>query len=440
MALRYLTAGESHGPELNIILEGIPANMPLLAAEIDAELRRRQAGYGRGGRMKIERDQVFFTGGIRHGRTFGGAPIGMKILNRDHDKWQHAMSAAPVDLNDEEVQNQLQEKFISRVRPGHADLAGTIKYNAPDVRDILERSSARETTSRVAAGAVAKKLLSLFGIQIFSHVLRIGEVEAGESMDLSALALSEFIAKVESSDFRIYDAEKTSDKETSREKKLKKYVDEIRKAGDTVGGLIEVFAVGVPIGLGSHTQWDARIDAKIAAALMSTHTVKSVEFGMGRGVSENPGSAVHDQIYINPDYTVIPDSIDKADFFTTTSLGILDSTTESVGRYFRYTRKTNNLGGIEGGMTNGMPIACTVAVKPIPTLVTALDSIDLMTQSPSPSHFERSDVCVVPAAGVVLEAMMALSIAEAFLAKFGGDSMHELATNYFSYLRQVNLK
>ncbi len=440
MALRYLTAGESHGPELSIILEGIPANMPLLAADIDAELRRRQAGYGRGGRMKIERDQVFFTGGIRHGRTFGGAPIGMKILNRDHDKWQHAMSAAPVDLNDEEVQNQLQEKFISRVRPGHADLAGAIKYNAPDVRDILERSSARETTSRVAAGAVAKKLLSLFGIQIFSHVLRIGEVEAGSHVDLAGLELSKFMAQVESSDFRIYDAEKEGDKESPREKKLKKHIDEVRKAGDTVGGLIEVFALGVPVGLGTHTQWDGRIDAKIAAALMSTHTVKSVEFGMGRAVSQNLGSNVHDQIYINPDYTVIPDGIDKADFFTTVSLGILDSSSESVARYFRYMRKTNNLGGIEGGMTNGMPIACTVAVKPIPTLVSALESIDLMTQSPSPSHFERSDVCVVPAAGVVLEAMMALSIAEAFLAKFGGDSMHELATNYFSYLKQVNLK
>jgi len=440
MALRYLTAGESHGPELNIILEGIPANMPLLAEDIDLELRRRQSGYGRGGRMKIERDQVFFTAGVRHGRSFGGAPIGMKILNRDHDKWRHAMSAAPVDLEDEEVQQQLQEKFISRVRPGHADLAGAIKYNAPDVRDILERSSARETTSRVAAGAVAKKLLSLFGIQVFSHVLRIGEVEAGSSVSLSDFALAEFAQQVESSDFRIYDADKDGDKESPREKKLKKYIDDVRKAGDTVGGLIEVFALGVPVGLGSHTQWDGRIDAKIAAALMSTHTVKSVEFGMGRGVSKNLGSAVHDQIYINPDYTVIPDDIDKADFFTTVSLGILDSSAESVSRYFRYTRRTNNLGGIEGGMTNGMPLVCTVAVKPIPTLVSALESIDLMTQSPSPSHFERSDVCVVPAAGVVLEAMMALSIAEAFLAKFGGDSMHELATNYFSYLKQVNLK
>ncbi len=440
MTLRYLTAGESHGPELSIILEGIPANMPLLAADVDYELRRRQAGYGRGGRMKIERDQVFFTGGVRHGRTFGGAPIGMKILNRDHDKWQHAMSAAPVDLADEEVQNQLQEKFISRVRPGHADLAGAIKYNAPDVRDILERSSARETTSRVAAGAVAKKLLSLFGIQVFSHVLRIGEISVATNVDHSKLALAEFVQQVEASDFRIYDAEKTAGAETQQEKKFKKHVDEIRKAGDTVGGLIEVFALGLPVGLGTHTQWDGRIDAKIAAALMSTHTVKSVEFGMGRGVSEAPGSAVHDQIYINPDYTVILDGLDKADFFTAVSLGILDSSTESVSRYFRYMRKTNNLGGIEGGMTNGMPIVCKVAVKPIPTLVSALDSIDLMTQSPSPSHFERSDVCVVPAAGVVLEAMMALSIAEAFLAKFGGDSMHELATNYFSYLKQVNLK
>lgn len=401
MTLRFLTAGESHGPELNIILEGIPANMSLLKEDVDVDLRRRQAGYGRGARMKIEKDQAFFTAGVRHGRTFGGAPVGMKIINKDHEKWLYAMSPAPVDETIPEIKEQLDARFISKVRPGHADLAGAVKYNATDVRDILERSSARETTSRVAVGAVCKKFLSHFGIEIFSHVLNIGEISlSAEAESLrKSLTYAEFKAKVEESELRICDVADT-------ETQMKEYINQIRKKGDTVGGTVEVFALGVPVGLGSHVQWDRRLDGLIAQALMSVHTVKSVEIGMGKGVGEHLGSVVQDQIFLD---------------------------TAKVNKEFRYSRKSNNLGGIEGGMSNGEPIVCKVGVKPIPTLVSTLDSIDLETQNDSKSHFERSDVCVVPAAGVVLEAMLAFTITKAFLEKFGADSMEEIMRNFQAY-------
>jgi len=409
--LRFLTSGESHGPELNIILEGIPANLGLLAEDVDLDLKRRQAGYGRGGRMKIETDKVIFTGGVRHGRTFGGAPIAMKLINKDHEKWLNVMSSKPVDTSDPEVQKQLEDKFISRVRPGHADFAGALKYHAEDVRDILERSSARETTSRVAVGAVCKKFLQEFGIEIYSHVLRIGELESATNnqnwwSDLDQDEYSKRKQLIENSELRIYDPSGLEDQ------KFKDYIDSIRKKGDTVGGLLEVFALGVPVGLGSHVQWDRRLDGLIAQALMSIHTVKSVEIGIGDQVSELLGSQVHDQIFLNQD------SSDNSDL--------------------RYTRKTNNSGGIEGGMSNGMPITCRVGVKPIPTLVSKLASVDLSTKTESESHFERSDVCVVPAAGVVLEAMLAFVIAKVFLEKFGGDSMQEISRNYKAYLEQCS--
>ena len=409
--LRFLTSGESHGPELNIILEGIPANLGLLAEDVDLDLKRRQAGYGRGGRMKIETDKVIFTGGVRHGRTFGGAPIAMKLINKDHEKWLNVMSSKPVDTSDPEVQKQLEDKFISRVRPGHSDFAGALKYHAEDVRDILERSSARETTSRVAVGAVCKKFLQEFGIEIYSHVLRIGELESATNnqnwwSDLDQDEYSKRKQLIENSELRIYDPSGLEDQ------KFKDYIDSIRKKGDTVGGLLEVFALGVPVGLGSHVQWDRRLDGLIAQALMSIHTVKSVEIGIGDQVSELLGSQVHDQIFLNQD------SSDNSDL--------------------RYTRKTNNSGGIEGGMSNGMPITCRVGVKPIPTLVSKLASVDLSTKTESESHFERSDVCVVPAAGVVLEAMLAFVIAKVFLEKFGGDSMQEISRNYKAYLEQCS--
>lgn len=410
--LRFLTSGESHGPELNIILEGIPANMDLLAEHIDIDLKRRQAGYGRGGRMKIETDKVIFTGGVRHGRTFGGAPVAMKLINKDHEKWLNVMSSKPVNESDPEIKKQLDDKFISRVRPGHADFAGALKYDACDVRDILERSSARETTSRVAVGAVCKQFLKHFGVEIYSHVLQIGQMSvatADESWWLDA-PQDQYLSRkqqIENSELRIYDPSGREDQ------KFKDYIDSIRKKGDTVGGLIEVFALGVPVGLGSHVQWDRRLDGLIAQALMSIHTVKSVEIGIGDQVAELLGSQVHDQIFLNQ---------------------------ETQEDSSRYTRKTNNSGGIEGGMTNGMPITCKVGVKPIPTLVSKLASVDLASKTESESHFERSDVCVVPAAGVVLEAMLAFVIARAFLEKFGGDSMQEILRNYQGYAAQSSAR
>lgn len=423
--LRFLSSGESHGPELNIILEGIPANMELLEDDINHDLKRRQGGYGRGGRMKIETDKVIFTGGIRHGRSFGGAPLAMKLINKDHQKWLNVMNFAPVDDKDPEVKSQLDEKYISKVRPGHADLAGALKYNAPDVRDILERSSARETTSRVATGAVCKKFLSYFGIEVFSHVLRIGPVAVDNGdinpSNFNHADLAKFKEKVDASEFRVYDSK--------NETALKQCIDETRKKGDTLGGVLEVFARGVPVGLGTHVQWDRRLDAIIAQSLMSVHTVKSVELGSGLNVGTDYGSEVHDQIYINENYKNAADlSIDDlgADF--------------NFKDYFRYTRKTNNLGGFEGGMTNGEPILARVAVKPIPTLVSKLDAVDLDTKAASLSHFERSDVCVVPAAGVVLEAMLAYSLAEAILDKFAGDSITETQANYLNYLKQISLR
>lgn len=410
-AFRFLTSGESHGPELNIIVEGIPANLDLLEEDINTDLRRRQGGYGRGGRMKIEKDKVIFTGGVRHGRTFGGAPVAMKLINKDHQKWLNVMSAAPVDENDPEVKKQLDEKYISKVRPGHADFAGAIKYDAPDVRDILERSSARETTSRVAVGGLCKKFLAQFGIEVFSHVLRIGEMTIPEEnkawwLDLDEAEYQKRKEIIESSELRIYDPSGKEDQ------KYKDYIDSIRKKGDTVGGLLEIFVKGAPVGLGSHAQWDRRLDGLIAQAMMSTHTVKSVEIGIGDEVAEILGSQVHDQIYRD----------------------------ESSSDELKYTRQSNKLGGTEGGMTNGMPITCRVGVKPIPTLISKLDSVDLDTKGNAESHFERSDICVVPAAGVVLEAMMAIVITQAFLEKFGGDSMAEIKRNYNNYQDYVRTK
>ncbi len=434
MDLRFLTSGESHGPELNIILEGIPSNMPLSAEDIDTDLKRRQGGYGRGGRMKIETDKVIFTAGIRHARTFGGAPIGMKLLNKDHQKWLNVMSAAAVDESDPKVKEELEEKLFTNARPGHADLAGAMKYNVEDIRDILERSSARETTSRVAVGGVCKKLLSLFGINIFSHVLRIGEIGLdekelqdglieGKKLDRMGADFKKFRDKVEDSEVRCY-----SDKLSEA---MKKHIDAIRKEGDSLGGLIEVFATGVPIGLGSHVQWDRKLDGDIAKALMSVHTVKSVEIGLGKDVAYTAGTKVHDELFVNESFAGHQDAsgdADSIDFHGDEYKKPFD---------FRYFRNTNNLGGLEGGMTNGMPVTCKVAVKPIPTVVKQLNSVDIATKSQSKSHYERSDVCVVPAAGVVLEAMLAYALARSFLEKFGGDSIEEVARNYQGYLEQT---
>ena len=396
MPIRFLTAGESHGPELNIIVDGIPAGLDLVPEDINKDLKRRQGGYGRGGRMKIEKDQVIFTGGVRLGKTIGG-PISLKIINNDFKNWEIPMSSLPQDLNNVEIKEKIQSKFVSRVRPGHADLSGAVKFGHDDIRNVLERSSARETTSRVATGAVCKAFLNKFNINVFSYVLRIGQA----SVDEKTLGndYNNLFANAEASEVRCPDPVISE--------KMKEVINEARTNGDTVGGLIQIAVTGVPIGLGSYTHWDKRLNGKIAGALMSVHTVKSVEIGLGRLVAENFGSSVHDQIYVDPEWR---------------------------NDRFRYKRKTNNSGGIEGGMSTGEPIVCTVSTKPIPTLIKPLDSIDIKTKTNTQAHFERSDICVVPAAGVVLESMLAYVISDSLLEKFGGDSLSEILDNYKRYL------
>lgn len=397
MTLRFLTSGESHGPELNIIVDGIPSGLELNPDDINKDLKRRQGGYGRGGRMKIEKDSVIFTGGVRHGFTLGGT-ISARIINNDFKNWDTVMSPEQVDMNDPSVREKVESKFVSKARPGHADLTGAIKYNHEDIRNVLERSSARETTGRVVAGGIFKKFLQVLNVEIYSYVIRIGKVTVDLNMlenDYKALYL-----KAEESEVRCPDKKAASE--------MKKAIDEARAKGDTVGGLTQVIALGVPPGLGSYTQFDKRLNGQIAGALMSVHTVKSVEIGLGKKVSELYGSEVHDQIYINPKWN---------------------------NNSLRYKRKTNNAGGIEGGMSNGEPIVCTVATKPIPTLIKPLDSVDIKTKSNTQAHFERSDICVVPAAGVVLEAMLAYVLARAALEKFGGDSISEFKRNYENYMK-----
>lgn len=400
MPIRFLTAGESHGPELNIIVDGIPGGLELLPEDINKDLKRRQGGYGRSGRMKIEKDQVIFTGGVRHGKTIGG-PVSVRIVNNDFKNWEVVMSALPVDLNNPEIKEKVESKYISKVRPGHADLSGAIKYGHEDVRNVLERSSARETTSRVVSGAIFKKFLSVLNIKVFSYVLRIGSA----SVDVKNLGTNyeDLFLSAEKSEVRCPD--------TNISNQMKKQIDEARAKGDTIGGLIHVVAIGLPVGLGSYSQWDKRLNGRIAGALMSVHTVKSVEIGLGKQVSEMYGSDVHDQIYIDPNWK---------------------------GTTLRYKRKTNNAGGIEGGMSNSSPILCTVATKPIPTLIKPLDSVDIKSKVNTQAHFERSDICVVPAAGVVLESMLSYVLADAALEKFGSDSMPELMDNYKKYLEKCN--
>lgn len=399
MPIRFLTAGESHGPELNIIVDGIPAGLKLLPEDIDLDLARRQGGYGRGGRMKIEKDKVIFTGGVRLGKTMGG-PVSVRILNNDFKNWDVSMSPVPQDLNDPSVKEKIDAKYISKARPGHADLSGALKYNHEDIRNVLERSSARETTSRVVAGSIFKKLLKSLNIHVLSYVIRIGAISVDEK-SLGADYL-ELYKKSEESDVRC------PDKEVSE--KMKKAVDEARSKGDTIGGLTKIIALNLPVGLGSFTHFDKRLNGKIAGALMSVHTVKSVEIGLGKEVGYLYGSEVHDQLEINSEW--------KND-------------------RLRYKRKSNNAGGIEGGMSNGEPVVCTVATKPIPTLIKPLDSVDIKTKSNTQAHFERSDICVVPAAGVVLESMMAYVLADAVMEKFGGDSILELVSNHKNYINYL---
>ncbi len=382
--LRWMTGGESHGPAVVAMVEGIPAGMPLVTADIDTDLERRQRGYGRGGRMKIETDRVELLSGVRGGETLGG-PITLRIENRDHANWAGRMGAAPFDSTPE---------ALTRPRPGHADLAGGLKYDRKDLRDILERASARETAGRVAVGGVCRKLLGLFGIEVFAHVVSIGSVEARPT----DIPWADLRARARASDVGCADDEAAAE--------MRKAILETAHAGDTLGGIFEVVAIGVPPGLGSHVQWDRKLDGRLAQALMSIHAIKGVEVGIGFEAARVRGSAVHDPIGY-------------------------DATTH------RFTRPTNHAGGLEGGITNGMPLVCRAAMKPIATLKRALPSVDVRTKEPFEAAHERSDVCAVPAASVVGEAMVAITLADALLEKFGADSLVELRRNLTGYLEQL---
>jgi len=381
--LRFLTAGESHGKGLVVIIEGIPAGLPLTEEYIAADLRRRQGGYGRSKRQEIEQDLAQIVAGVRHGRTLG-SPISLSIQNRDWENWQDVMQVEPYEG---------EVKRVTRLRPGHADLAGAIKYGFDDVRNVLERASARETAARSAVGAVCRRFLEEFAIAIHSHTVSIGDVGADskEEPDWEA---------VEGSAVRCADL--------AASERMVRAIDAAREAGDTLGGIFEMWATGVPIGLGSHVHWDRKLDGCLAQAVMSIHAVKGVEIGGGFSLAGAPGSQAHDVI-------LPPERWD--------------------GRPWR--RATNRAGGLEGGMTNGEPIVVRGALKPISTLSKPLPSVDLLTGEEIQAHYERSDICTVPAAGVVGEAMVAIVLAWAMLEKFGGDSLDETKRNYEGYLKTI---
>ncbi|WP_340029065.1 chorismate synthase [Paenibacillus sp. FSL H7-0940] len=386
MSLRYLTAGETHGPQLTAIIEGLPSNLTIDFEELNFQLHRRQKGYGRGRRMQIEKDQANFVGGIRHGYTTG-APVALVVQNNDWKHWQNIMNIEPIEGSDEE------KRRVHRPRPGHADLNGGLKYNLKDLRNVLERSSARETTVRVACGAIARQFLAEFGIKVAGRVLRIGEIEA----PYQDLPIDELIAVTEASSVRVTDAE--------TEKKMEAYIDQIKQEGDSIGGIVECIVEGVPIGLGSYVQYDRKLDARIAQGVMSINAFKGVEIGIGFEAGVIRGSQVHDEIMH----------------------------TDERG----YHRATNRLGGFEGGMTNGMPVIVRGVMKPIPTLYKPLQSVDIDTKEAFTAQVERSDACAVPAASVVMEHVVAWEIAKAFLEKFGGDSMEEIRANVASYNAQL---
>jgi chorismate synthase len=395
--LRYLTAGESHGPSLTAILEGIPAHLPLSAKEIDEELHRRQMGYGRGGRMKIEQDRVVITAGVRHGLTLG-SPIALTMTNRDFENWKETMGI------EAEAKVKDPKPPMTRPRPGHADLAGAMKYGHQDVRNVLERASARETAARVAVGAICKRLLREFGISILSHVVEIGGVRCSVA-ELSPEAIR---ARAEVSPVRCADPQ-------ASEAMVAK-IDEARRRRTTLGGIFEVIVEGVPVGLGNHIQWDLKLDGRLARALMSIQAIKGVEVGLGFEVARRWGFEAHDEIFYAP-----PGPTQTGD------------PKHRVGFY----RKTNYAGGLEGGMTNGEPILLRAAMKPLSTQYAPLRSVDLQTKEPFEASVERSDICSVPAAGVVGEAVVAFEVAAAMREKFGGDSLGEMRRNFGTYVASV---
>ncbi len=385
--VRFFTAGESHGQGLVIIVEGVPAGLPISEEYIAGHLARRQRGYGRGGRMLIEQDWAHIMSGVRHGHTLG-SPIGMTLDNKDWANWQSTMAVEPVDDPNADGRGER----ITRLRPGHADLPGAMKYGFDDVRNVLELASARETAARVAAGAVAMRFLEEFNVILHSHVISIAGVKANlpETIDWEA---------VEESPVRCADSEAAA--------KMMAEIDAAKEAGDTVGGTVEIIVENVPIGLGSYVHWDRKLDARISQALMSINAVKAMSIGPGWEISELRGSQVHDVI----DPVTDPDR--------------------------PWQRQTNRLGGTEGGMSNGMPLVARFAIKPIATMVNPLPSVDLDTGEAVQAHYERSDVCQVPPAGVIGEAMVALVLIDAFMEKFGGDSIKETRRNLEGYLKTV---
>jgi len=382
MKLRYLTAGESHGPALTAVVEGLPSNLEIAAEEIDRHLARRQEGYGRGGRMKIEKDRVRFLSGVRWGMTLG-SPITLSIENRDWVNWEKKMSS--------KAEDRLPDIAVLHPRPGHADLSGVIKYRQDDARNILERSSARETAARVAVGALCQKFLAVLGIEVLGYVREIGGIAAADEFDPRTR-----FERSESSPCRTYDE--------VAQQAMVAAIDRARENGDSLGGVVEVAVLGAPVGLGSHVHWDRRLDARLSAAVMSIQAFKGVEIGAGFAAARTPGSQVHDEIeYVDG----------------------------------RICRRTNRAGGLEGGMTNGEPIIVRGAMKPIPTLYKPLQTIDMQTKERFLATVERSDVCAVPAAAVVAEAAVAIEIAAAVLEKFGGDSMQEVLANLEAYRHYV---
>lgn len=390
MLFKFLSSGESHGKCLNAIIEGVPAGVRIDETFINDELARRQVGYGRGGRMLIEKDKVKILSGVRHGKSIG-SPICLEIENKDWENWQVAMSTCEVENTPENLEI-IEAKKIVNVRPGHADLSGAIKYNHNDVRNILERSSARETATRVAVGAVAKSILKEFGIEGVSVVTQIGSVSANFSDDIFSLK-----EQIETNDLRVCD--------NSAYELMKNEIDKAKNDGDTLGGTFKVVFKNVPVGLGSHVHWDRKLDGLLAQAIMSIQAVKSVEIGLGREVANTFGSKTHDEIFVENG---------------------------------KYVRKTNNAGGIESGMSNGEDIVITASMKAIPTMKKPLNSIAIDRKEKVQAHFERSDVCAVPACAVVAEAMSAIVLADALMEKFSHDSLDEMKINYQNYLKRVS--
>lgn len=391
--LRFHTAGESHGEALIALISGVPAGLSIDQEYIDRELWRRQQGFGRGGRMRIERDHAHILSGVRHGKTIG-SPISIEIRNNDWKNWEESL---PVGEGDPE-----KHKAVKSPRPGHADLAGAIKYNWPEARYILERASARESTARVAMGAIAKILLRALGLDVLSHVIAVGNAALGADVEVKWEQLQVLYAK---------DEVLLNCADSEAEQRMKAEVDQVLRTGDTVGGTFEVVAHNFPPGLGTYANWDERLDGQLAAAVMSLQAVKAVEIGRGIAAAAAVGSAVHDEIGYAAE--------------------------KSADAYSRFTRARNNAGGLEGGVTNGEDLVVRGYIKPISTLRRPLGSVDFATREPVKAAYERSDVCVVPAAGVAAESMVALTMARAVLEKFGGDSMTELSRNFEGYREQV---